>query len=486
MNIIAPKDSSSIFDLDNHNLISGKEINNYSEKLSFQISKKGLENNYILIFKNPLLLLVALNSVWNLGSCAIVLSPNYSLNAIQNISEKTNTNIIISDVDIFSKIVNIRTINFSSLSDLVSNNLRDLPKINNIFDKNALILFTSGTTGEPKGVVHTYRSLLNRLISNEEHFEEYMFNTYAVLPLHFGHGLIGVALTCLFSGNNLYLSNKTSLEKASNIINIIENYDITFISTVPSFWQQVLKFSKDINYQNKELRIHIGSAPLGKSLVKKIQKLLGTKEIYNLYGITEVCNYFSIQKANDDFKDGEIGVPLSGKFSVLRDGKLCFDGSGEIAIISTSTMKGYFGRKDLNSKSFLSGWFLTGDYGEIKNKQVRLLGRLKNEINFGGFKVHPEDIDLVLESNEEISESCTIGIENEIYGEIPITILSLQRQNSQLSKSKLLKFLAESYKSEGLPTKFYITESIKKNERGKVDRNIVRLQFLNKEFIELI
>ena len=149
-------------------------------------------------------------------------------------------------------------------------------------------------------------------------------------------------------------------------------------------------------------------------------------------------------------------------------------------------MKGYFGRKDLNSKSFLSGWFLTGDYGEIKNKQVRLLGRLKNEINFGGFKVHPEDIDLVLESNEEISESCTIGIENEIYGEVPITILTLKRQNSQLSKSKLLKFLAESYKSDGLPTKFYITESIKKNERGKVDRNIVRLQFLNKEFIELI
>ena len=200
-----------------------------------------------------------------------------------------------------------------------------------------------------------------------------MFNTYAVLPLHFGHGLIGVALTCLFSGNNLYLSNKTSLEKASNIFDIIENYDITFMSTVPSFWQQVLKFSKDINHQNKELRIHIGSAPLGKSLVNKIQKLLGTKEIYNLYGITEVCNYFQYKKLMMILKMEKLG-PLSGKFSVLRDGKLCFDGSGEIAIISTSTMKGYFGRKDLNSKSFLSGWFLTGDYGEIKNKQVRLLG----------------------------------------------------------------------------------------------------------------
>ena len=88
MHILAPNDSSSIFDLDNHNLISGKEINNYSEKLSFLISQKGLENNYILIFKNPLLLLVALYSVWNLGSCAIVLSPNYSLNVIKTSQEK--------------------------------------------------------------------------------------------------------------------------------------------------------------------------------------------------------------------------------------------------------------------------------------------------------------------------------------------------------------------------------------------------------------
>ena len=105
--------------------------------------------------------------------------------------------------------------------------------------------------------------------------------------------------------------------------------------------------------------------------------------------------------------------------------------------------------------------------------------------NFGGIKIHPEDIDLVLERHNNIFESCTIGIEHPVHGETAVSIISLRDSENINNKNELLEFVSKRYRSDSLPTKFFVTKSIPKNERGKIDRKLVKSELLKGNFLEI-
>jgi oxalate---CoA ligase len=347
-----------------------------------------------------------------------------------------------------------------------------------MLDDPALILFTSGTTGDPKGVVHSFRSIQARLALNAMAIGLGPSDTALLtLPVHFGHGLIGNALSPLFAGARLVVPPK-GLTLASRLGSIIDEHGITFLSSVPALWRMAMKLSPKPKSSSLR-RVHVGSAPLSIDLLHRIEDWVGC-EVHNCYGITETANWISGASSRDPLmRDGFVGRPWGGSAAVLTtDGLLRATGEGETVVQSPSLMSGYLARPDLTSAAFIDGWYRTGDWGNVDSSgNICLSGRLKDEINRAGFKVQPAEIDMLLERHDNIEEACTFGISDMLGTEIVAAAVKL-KDNSKETPDTLRAWCLERLRRDATPERWFIVEEIPKTSRGKLRRDAVRKTLL--------
>ena len=232
-------------------------------------------------------------------------------------------------------------------------------------DDDALILFTSGTTGTPKGVLHSFRSLLARIALNQFHIPRAArARTLSVLPTHFGHGLIGNCLTVLLDRQPLLLAPATNLDVSGHLGAIIDEHDITFMSSVPTLWKRVLGTVPPPE-NGRLTRVHVGSAPLSAELWNGIAEWAGTRDVVNMYGITETANWIAgASLADHEAADGLVGDMWGGTAAVLDGaGEIHAQGEGELLVQSPSLMRGYFQLPEQTNAVLRNGWFHTAILG---------------------------------------------------------------------------------------------------------------------------
>ena len=350
-----------------------------------------------------------------------------------------------------------------------------------MLDDPALVLFTSGTTGDPKGVVHSFRSLQARMALNAMAIGLGPGDTALLtLPVHFGHGLIGNALSPLFAGARLIVAPK-GMTLASKLASVIDDYGVTFLSSVPAFWRMAMKLGPKPKSSSLR-RVHVGSAPLSLDLMKRIEDWAGC-EVYNCYGITETGNWIGGASSRDPLmRDGFVGRPWGGAAAVLSaDGKMHSIGEGEIVVETPSLMTGYLARPDLTAAAFIDGWFRTGDWGTVDHiGNICLSGRLKDEINRAGFKVQPAEIDMLLESHDDVEEACTFGIPDVLGTEIVAAAVKLKEKSTQTPDS-LRAWCLERLRRDATPERWFIVQEIPKTSRGKLRRDVVRKTVLGEQ-----
>ncbi len=404
---------------------------------------------------------VDLFAVWANGACAACVNPDLTEGELANVSEFTEPSAVL-------------TADGGAEPDAASD--PGTLQIGCGEGDDALILFTSGTTGDPKGVVHSFGSLGARIALNHEYISaETLSRTLCVLPTHFGHGLIGNCLTPLFAGGDLFLAGAGGLAVAAKLGEHISANEITFMSSVPAFWKMTLKLSKPP--ARRSLRqVSVGSAPVAAELVQAIAEWSGTDDVRNMYGITETANWISGSSARDRApEDGLIGEMWGGKAGVrLEDGTIAEQGEGEIVIQTPSLMKGYWRRPDLFEAAVQDGWYRTGDTGSVgADGIIRLGGRIKNEINRGGMKVSPEEVDLLLERHPAIVEACAFGLPDDIAGEI-VAVAIQSSPNAGVEVEALRNWCAERIRRECVPERWFFLDEIPKTDRGKLNRDRVR------------
>ncbi len=486
----------NIYQYDNNNLINSWEIKKRIYQRSIELLKYGSlkRKNVIINHSNSIEFFIDLFTIWFNDGCAICIDNTLSLIELNNIVKQTSSKLILVNKNnkIYRKIKKIKIVQVNKETKQIFNKTPKI-RINFNSNNNALILYTSGTTGVPKGVVHTYKNLYYKWYTLSKIFKiSDIKNTLCTLPTHFGHGLICNCLFPFFSGCNLHILPKFNFSIIINLGKIIDKLKITYLSSVPTLWRIAVVNAKKPKRNSLKL-ITCGSAPLSKILWKKIQKWTNQKKVWNTYGITETGSWIAGTSINQiEPEDGFIGRPWGTKIAILKKksheiknesnfinrNKIKNGKRGYIWVMTPTLMKGYYKLNHLTRKVIKKKWFFTGDIGYIKNNNLVINGRERNEINVSGLKVVPEDIDMILERNKNIVEACTFGEKDEITGE-KVSCAIVKKNN--LTESILRKYCKENFSDHKLPRKFYFVKEIPKTARGKINRDLVKNYCLKNE-----
>jgi len=455
----------------------------------FQHQGITISDRVFIHYGNNLEFFVDLLAIWSLGCCVIPIDSRLTKFEVEILADFVKPRFSLCHGAMDESIVtslstlNVKILDTSDvLTDTIVNRGPSTFSSQMSLDQAALILFTSGTTGQPKGVVHTHRSLLARWMALRQSIGLVNYRrTLCLLPTHFGHGLICNCLFPWLSGQDLFIVPPFKPDILMQLGPLLDEHEITFMSSVPSLWRLALKMSKPP--QSKKLkRVFCGSAPLSAFLWEEIRAWTGTKEAFNTYGITETGSWVAGTTV-PEFKpeDGLIGEPWGAVVKILKSAstenppymleECAREESGYVWIKTPALMKGYFGRDDLTEQVVNQGWFMTGDIGYIDNRDfLYLRGREREEINKGGMKVYPGDIETVFERFEGIMDVCCFGYdEDHLYGQ-NIGVAFVIKEKDDKTLLNLYNWVKKHLAKYQVPVRWYILEDIPRTSRGKINR----------------
>jgi acyl-CoA synthetase (AMP-forming)/AMP-acid ligase II len=351
-------------------------------------------------------------------------------------------------------------------------------------DDDAIILFTSGTTGDPKGVVHTHRSLQMRWqIQRAALGTPVLDRTLFLLPTSFAWGLLGNALYAWLSGADLYVLPAFRSDVMLQLGTMCDEFEITYLPSVPALWRIVLRTVAPPK-KGTLRRIACGTSPLPARLWRDIRAWSAVDDVLNVYSMSECGMLATHSSAYGEPEDGLVGTPFAGvEIRVVPAGEShelmlasteCLrDTAGAIWAQTPTLMRGYLGRDDLTSEVVWNGWFRTGDIGCLDDRGLLYLrGRDKDMINVGGVKVYPLDIDLALGRSDVVLDICTFGMADPLQGE-QIAVAVVLKQPHDQSLGRLHQWATSQLAPFQMPRRWFLVNDIPRTARGKLNRTAV-------------
>jgi len=352
-------------------------------------------------------------------------------------------------------------------------------------EDDALILFTSGSTSEPRGVVHTHASLRARRAALEERLGLASYaRTLCLLPTHFGHGLICNSLFPWLAGQDLFITPPFRADILMRLGSLVDDHQITCLSSVPALWRLVLRLTRPPRGATLR-RVHCGSAPLPAALWDSVRGWAGTLDVFNTYGLTETASWVAGTSIGPFTPtDGLIGEPWGATIEVRRTPDAesveadpsvrCAPGEvGHVWIRTAALMRGYLGRDDLTRRVVVDGWLATGDLGLLDERgRLYLHGRAREEINKGGIKISPAEVDAAAASFVKVSDACAFAVDDELYGQNVGLAVALS-ENGDTVVRELYSWMRERLAEAKLPVRCWVLEAIPRTDRGKLSREEV-------------
>jgi long-chain acyl-CoA synthetase len=334
----------------------------------------------------------------------------------------------------------------------------------------AVVLYTSGTTGKPKGAELTHSNLfLNcsvvvpRLISVESELV-----MIATLPLFHSFGQTAVQNVTIAAGGTITMLPRFTPEDA---LQIMERDGVTVFAGVPTMYFALLHHEFEREYDLSALEHCMsGGAPMPVEVMKAFEEKYPVK-ILEGYGLSETSPVASFNMASRPRKPGTIGYPVWGTEMRIVDeqDQPVPDGEpGEICIRGHHVMKGYLKRPEATKEALRGGWFHSGDIGTRSPEgYFTIVDRKKDMILRGGFNVYPREVEEVLYTHEAIVEVAVIGIPDEVKGEEVKAVIALA-PGAELSADDVVAFCKERLAAYKYPRVIEFRDSLPKGSTGKI------------------
>ncbi|MCB0191171.1 MAG: acyl-CoA synthetase [Anaerolineae bacterium] len=373
---------------------------------------------------------------------------------------------------------------FILTTDLLATPPTELPTIDS--SRRAMILYTSGTTGKPKGVVSTHDNIqaqVTALISawgwrQDDHILH-------VLPLHHTHGIINVLTCALWSGA---VCEMLPGFKADDVWQRFIDSDLTLFMAVPTIYNRLIAAWEAASPEEKEamaeacakFRLMVsGSAALPVSVLEQWEGISGQR-LLERYGMTEIGMALS-NPLDGERVPGFVGAPLPAVDIRLVDdqGQVVTEDSipGEIQVKGPNVFMEYWRRPEATAEAFQDGWFQTGDTALRENGIYRILGRNSVDIiKTGGYKVSALEIEETLRTHPNIQECAVVGVPDDKWGE-SVCVAIVFKHDRELTLEELRDWAKERLAPYKVPSHMQPVEDLPRNAMGKVTKPEVKKLF---------
>ncbi len=357
----------------------------------------------------------------------------------------------------------------------------------------ALIVFTSGTTGPPKGVVLSQRNLLEdaRSIADWHNIDEET-RMMCVLPIHHVNGTVVTLMTPLFAGGSTVLNQKF---RTGRFFSIIKEEGVHIVSVVPTLLQYLNNYYGDREMPDTSTLKHAicGAGPLTVKVATTFEERFDIPIIHG-YGLSETTCYSCFlpvdldenehKKWIADYGYPSVGVPIPANEMAIHDedgNELEEEERGEIVIRGVNVMLEYYNNRDANEETFKNGWFRSGDEGFYVNDEKGrpyffITGRLKELIIRGGVNLAPLEIDEVINKAPGVKVGIAVGFENDWYGEEVGAYVQL-KENAEEDKEAILEYCREHLPFSKSPKVVVFGDQIPVTSTGKYQRRKVTHYF---------
>lgn len=341
-------------------------------------------------------------------------------------------------------------------------------------DDLAILMYTSGTTGTPKGVMLSHDNLQSNMLEGAEvwpssHSDRILITT----PMNHIYGVLFYHESCAFGCSFVLLP----WFDAAGVLNLITEYKITIAPLVPTMITMMMQHYDPKRHSLKSIRRMISAgAPLAEETLKQAVKMFGIRIVHG-YGLTEGGPTVARQREDRPFKFGFVGPPIPGTNVKIVDdqgNEVAQGKEGEIICQGPGVMQGYWKKPEETAKTLKDGWLYTGDLGRLdEDGELIITGRKKDLIIKGGENIDPGISENWLYKHPSVLEAAVVGIPDPKYGE-EIAAAVVLKPGLKTPEEELLKYLGEQVHHFFAPKRIFFLNELPKTSTGKILKRVVK------------
>jgi acyl-CoA synthetase (AMP-forming)/AMP-acid ligase II len=343
-------------------------------------------------------------------------------------------------------------------------------------DAVALVMYTSGTTGSPKGVMLSHRNVVlnaSQVMERTEVTER--DRVLHIMPLFHTNGIVNTTVGPLLAGASIALRPRFDL---SDFWPAVARFRPTYFTGVPTVYSRLLA-APDPGLDRSSLRfVRCGSAPMPVDLQERVEAWLGVPVVIS-YGLAEGTCTSTMNPVSGRRKAGSVGVPLAGQEVEIHDeeGRELPAGTvGEVCIRGGTVMQGYLNRPEETAAALRDGWLRSGDLGYVDaDGYLFLTDRKKDIIIRGGENISAREVEDVLYRHPAVLEAAVVGAADPEFGEQPVACVVL-RQGATTAPDELIGFCRERLARFKAPRRVLLLDDLPKNAVGKIAKAALRAQ----------
>lgn len=413
-----------------------------------------------------------------LGAVSIPIEKAAKIENILDVYEYTQPKAVLADGKILSEEIRVYSLKQLYTAAVEQEEIqREIDPADRTDEEIAEILFTTGTTGKPKGTMLSIGSIY-AITHNNRDGVGIRSEDCELIPLPLNHSLgLRVLRTLLYVGATVVLQNGFAFIR--EIRKNIDDFGCSGMVIVPASMEMIYRWMQEEFPEiiGKLRYIEVGAGSLGYDMKKKLTKVLTDTHIVNTWGSTETGGVIFLEVSRYPDKFTALGRPVStAKLKVVSpEGKEIqakdIDTAGRMILQGPMQMTGYYNMPEATSQALVDGWLYTNDivYTD-EDGFVYMMGRADDIINVGGEKVSPIEVENIAQEYEGAVECACIGVNDPegILGQVPV--LYVVPENSGYSEEEFSKFLGEKLERYKLPQKYIIISELPRNRMKKLDR----------------
>lgn len=467
------------------NKLTYAELRRYIKAFAYVISKEYNVSSNSIVMVSALSkpeYVTALLAIQFLGGTVVPVDKSAVEDTMKKLYRTVNPVIFLTD----SKITDVDINNISLKGTYIkAGNLLDVPLYEKEFpeyvlpnmDSIAEIIFTTGTTGNPKGAMLSYKNILvgTEYTRDGVHRNN---NNIELIPLPLNHSFgLRVLRTILYVGATAILQNGFMFPK--EMVTNIEEYGCNGISIVPA---SVEKLYRNLGHDFAKIfgrfdYIEVSAGSLTVGMKQKLLNIIPHVHLYNVWGSSETGGVIFLDVTSYPEHIASLGVPAKGvEICMLdKDGNhfnaTSADNAGRMIMKGDMQMRGYYNLPDVTAETLVNGYLYTGDLAyQTEDGFIYMLGRADDIINVGGEKVSPVEVENIASLFGVIRECACIGVPDPegVLGFVPV--LFVVPDNMEFREENLAHFLSKQLEQYKLPKKYVVVDALPRNEMKKIDR----------------